>query len=71
MWQMQALLASQWKDLLLLLAKGLAAGSHLLSLVSHPLGRLDRSSQPSYLISFFPVFSLPYMSMNLCYVLLN
>ena len=45
---MQALLPSQWKDLLLLPADG--PDSWLpLSLVSHPLGRPGRSSQPSYL----------------------
>ena len=49
----------------------LTAGSRLLSLVSHPLGRLARSSQPSYLISFFLLFSLPFLSMNLCYVRRN
>ena len=36
----------------------LTAGSRQLSLVSQPLGRLDQSSQPSYLICFFPLFSL-------------
>ena len=63
MWQMQALLPSQGKDLLLLPATG--PDSWQPPAVSGSLGRLDQSYQPSYLIYIFRLVSLPFLSMNL------
>ena len=60
---------SQWKDLCLLPATG--PDSWQPPAVSGPVGRLDQSSQPSYLIYLFTLFSLPFLNMNSCYVRRN